>query len=117
VIGYAGVIFFFSSQPAAPRYVPHFFGADKLLHAIEYCGFGFLLTRAFRSSLRGKALGKGGFLLILGIVLLYGVSDEFHQAYVPNREASVWDVMADVVGGGLGFFLAARILSGRDRHD
>jgi VanZ family protein len=35
----------------------------------------------------------------LGFVLMYAISDELHQSFVPSRTASVGDVMIDVFGG------------------
>jgi VanZ family protein len=37
---------------------------------------------------------------VLLVVALYAASDEWHQSFVPNREASVVDVLIDTVGGG-----------------
>jgi len=31
-------------------------------------------------------------------VILWGLSDEFHQSFVPGRDASGWDLLADAVG-------------------
>ena len=39
------------------------------------------------------------------LATLYGVSDEFHQSFVPGRESSGWDVLADFVGSSLGVFI------------
>jgi VanZ family protein len=33
---------------------------------------------------------------------LYGLSDEFHQSFVPSRQADGYDLLADLVGGLLG---------------
>jgi hypothetical protein len=38
------------------------------------------------------------FLLSGGIALIVAITDEFHQAYVPGRDASVIDVLLDFVG-------------------
>jgi VanZ family protein len=35
----------------------------------------------------------------LALVLLYALSDELHQTFVPTRTASITDVMIDVLGG------------------
>jgi hypothetical protein len=40
------------------------------------------------------------------------LGDEYHQLFVPGRDASGWDILAD----GLGGFLAASILFRRDRR-
>ena len=49
------------------------------------------------------------FALGVAIVMVYGLSDEFHQSFVPMRDASIYDVFADIIGGMLGIF-AARII-------
>lgn len=33
---------------------------------------------------------------------LYAVTDEFHQSFVPTREASIWDVLIDSTGAAVG---------------
>jgi VanZ family protein len=37
-------------------------------------------------------------VLAVAIVSLYGVSDEVHQAFVPGRNADVFDWVADTTG-------------------
>jgi len=41
----------------------------------------------------------------LGVVFLYAISDEVHQAFVPTRQASTADVLIDTLGGGAGLVL------------
>ncbi|MEO0651981.1 MAG: VanZ family protein [Planctomycetota bacterium] len=36
---------------------------------------------------------------VLALVALYGISDEIHQSTTPGRDASLGDVITDVVGG------------------
>jgi VanZ family protein len=40
-------------------------------------------------------------LVSLLIASLYGVSDEVHQAFVPGRDSSPFDWLADTIGAGL----------------
>jgi len=49
-------------------------------------------------------------LLAASIALIVAVADETHQAYVPGRDASVTDVLLDLVGIILILFLAFRLL-------
>ena len=44
-------------------------------------------------------------LLTLALVMLYAASDEFHQRFVPSRDASAVDVMIDTGGAVLALFL------------
>ena len=55
--------------------------------------FGALL--GFGWSRSPKAISHG---LLLAIGVLYGLSDEWHQMYVPGRMPDVADWIADVVG-------------------
>lgn len=41
------------------------------------------------------------------IASIYGVSDEWHQSFVPGRYASLSDVMLNVAGAVLGIWIAA----------
>ncbi len=31
-------------------------------------------------------------------VIAFGITDEMHQWFVPQRQADVWDLVADIVG-------------------
>jgi VanZ family protein len=97
-IVYMIVIFHFSSesQPLQPL-TAHVW--DKLLHLIEYGGLAVLLCRA----LLGE--GFGWLAAIAGAIVatsLYGASDEWHQSFVPMRDSSVRDWVADTLGGMAG---------------
>ena len=74
-----------------------------LLHAVGYAGLGLLALRAFHGGFeRPRPLPT----LYAGLtVILWGISDEFHQSFVPGRDASGWDVLADAVGFGLAVLL------------
>jgi len=53
---------------------------------------------------------KTYFLLSGGITLFVAIADEIHQAYVPGRDASVTDVLLDMVGISLALFLFFQFL-------
>jgi VanZ family protein len=36
--------------------------------------------------------------------LVYGITDEIHQSFVPMRDASMYDVMADSIGSFVGAY-------------
>ncbi len=92
---YMALIFFLSSLPGSAAGIPPPW--DKLAHALEYGGLGFLL---------GRGLGRPLPAAVLAV--LYGLSDELHQRYVPGREASAGDLLADAVGALIGAFFARR---------
>src|SRR3989344_6509481 len=70
----------------------------KSLHMIEYAILYFLLFRAFYS-IKNQQLAIGNkFLYPLFISILYALSDEVHQTFVPTREGKVRDVIFDTAG-------------------
>jgi VanZ family protein len=101
---YASLIFYLSSLSHPEQFVPNLFLlklGDKVLHAIEYAGLGFLCYRAFRHA--AGTLGRSyAVLLAVGAATLYGATDEWHQAYVPFRESDRWDLATDWLGAMAG---------------
>ncbi|MBI2082970.1 MAG: VanZ family protein [Deltaproteobacteria bacterium] len=99
---YASFLFYLSHQPSIEP--PEFFGwlflSDKLLHVGAYTPFGLLLARAVK---RHKLL-----IAFLGATL-YGLSDEFHQSFIPGRMVEIGDLVADAVGGFVGGLLYLRL--------
>jgi VanZ family protein len=94
---WALVIFTLSSFPRLPTPVTGLFSADKLLHFGAYFIFGVLVAIALVKSTRQQ---RASTLLLLAacIGVLYGASDELHQSFVPGRDASVADWLADSFG-------------------
>jgi len=103
-VAWAVLIFFLSSLPGSSVPSP-FFSADKVFHLGVYAVLGYLVARS---------LGYHGWtrralvMLALLLCLLYGASDEIHQAFVPDRTPSFLDVAADVAGSFMGIVIRAR---------
>jgi VanZ family protein len=53
---------------------------------------------------------RARYLLPGGIALIVAIADEIHQAYVPGRDASITDVLLDLVGIILVLFFFFRLL-------
>ncbi len=107
---YCGIIFFLSSLPGI--LLPHpIIGFDKVLHIIAYTGLGFLSYQVMVNYKKGQ---KISFLILMLIpfifCLLYGISDEIHQSFVPGRDPDVYDVIADGIGSSIGIFVYHRLL-------
>lgn len=104
LVAYAGLIFYLSSLPQEDviPLMPPFFEVlgDKALHAVEYGILGVLWYRAFLYA-AGPRAARSALLLAILASIGYGLSDEIHQAFVPTREADVWDVLADSLGACL----------------
>lgn len=98
-IGYMGLIFYLSGQ-SAPLYrviLP----SDKLMHFLEFMLLALLLLRALSKTSPGKAPAVLGITAFV-IACLYAASDEFHQSFVPGRNADARDWLADSFGAALG---------------
>jgi VanZ family protein len=76
---------------------------DKELHTLLYFGFGLLLSRGLSKGF-GSRVTLMTAILVTVLAALYGVSDEFHQSFVPPRQVDAFDVVADTVGGALAGF-------------
>ena len=66
-----------------------------------YSGFGFFFSRAVAPFQHQRHLRKVVLWGLLGAVL-YGLSDEFHQSFVPNRSPEWADLASDGIGGMMG---------------
>ena len=80
-------------------------------HVAEYAILAVLLWRArrkpFKNDLRPWSWGEAARAVFYAG--LYAASDEFHQGFVPSREASVWDALLDTVGAAGGLWLLWRL--------
>lgn len=96
LLAYMAIIFALShqSRPPVPEVLLRL--SDKVLHAAEYLPLGLLLLGAL-----GRKSAAAAFLA-WGAATLFGATDEFHQSFVPGRDASVWDLAADAAGAALG---------------
>ena len=75
--------------------------SDKSGHSIGYGLLGGLLLRAFAGGrLHGITWARAALAIVLAT--LYGVTDEFHQLFVPGRTADRYDVLADFLGASGG---------------
>ncbi|MBO5275459.1 MAG: VanZ family protein, partial [Clostridia bacterium] len=82
----------------------------KCAHAFVYAllgGFAAGFTLSFRST-----IADGCLFAVLpgwGCAVLYAISDEIHQMFVPGRGPAVIDVLLDSTGAALGAAAAALI--------
>jgi VanZ family protein len=78
-------------------------GSDKGLHALLYAGLGVLLVRALAGGI-GQPITLVMVLTATFVAGAYGVSDEFHQYFVPPRQVEALDVVADTIGAAAAAF-------------
>ena len=79
----------------------------KGAHLSEFAILALLFWRALEKPIPGAPRPWRWTVAIRTVLLvaLYASSDEFHQLFVPSRDASVRDVMIDTAGGILGLIL------------
>jgi hypothetical protein len=97
-IAWAGVIFYLSSVSGLASNMTVFWDVfwRKLFHAGEFGLLNLLLWRALYYGEKipfKKALGWS-----LALTILFAISDEFHQTFVPLREGRWQDVAQDSLG-------------------
>jgi VanZ family protein len=79
------------------------FVVRKGAHLTEFAILALLTWRALRQPIPGQSRPWRWSLAtqVILLVMLYAASDEFHQRFVPHREASVVDVLIDTTGAVL----------------
>lgn len=105
---YAILIFWLSSIPQDEMPKMALLRFDKLLHLLEYTIFGMLLMLAFTSN-NSRRVTERAPLFTLTTGILYGITDELHQWFVPGRFVSVFDLLADAIGIVMGIYLFSRL--------
>lgn len=70
------------------------------IHIAAYAGLGALTARAIAKGV--QSVSVRAVLMAIVIATLYGVSDEYHQRFVPGRSFDVLDMLADLVGSVVG---------------
>jgi VanZ family protein len=112
VLGWAGLIFWFSSQPdlrIAPDATVDFV-VRKLGHMVVFGILALLAWRALATTTRLRRPWAWAFLLTVA----YAATDEIHQGFTEGRYPSVLDVGIDALGA-LVAIAVARLLLERDR--
>ncbi|MBU0651231.1 VanZ family protein [bacterium] len=97
-----GFIFFLSSKSSL-AYTINITYFDKIFHTGEYVILCLVVARAFSKTTK-LSFNKMCLITVI-ICVLYGISDELHQYFVPNRECSYLDFVADAMGTMIGLFI------------
>ena len=78
----------------------------KGAHFFEYCGLSLLIFNAFY-----QTFGRFRPLATLLTTLLYSVSDEIHQYFVPERACRLFDVFVDFLGALTGLVICMALIT------
>ncbi|MBC7264651.1 MAG: VanZ family protein [Chloroflexi bacterium] len=96
-------IFFLSSRPQLPSIPQDWLDTllKKLGHTSEYAILAVLWWRALGSTrLPGHRMS-----MAWGLSVLYALSDEYHQTFVPGRNGTFVDLLIDASGALVGLLL------------
>ncbi|WP_227551433.1 VanZ family protein [Metabacillus sediminilitoris] len=105
---YMALIWFLSSNPA-DAFVKTPFSFDALLkeslHLIEFAILYWLIAIAFMAHHKWSERAS----ILAGVfAILYGLTDEIHQSFVPYRTATVIDFVKDTIGVAVSYWIAKR---------
>ena len=91
---YCAFIYWLSSKHSipTPKLFPH---QDKVFHLGAYFIMGALAWRFFRNYWSKNTIIMSCSVLFC---LFYGMTDEWHQSFVPGRDADWKDLVADTMG-------------------
>jgi len=107
-LSYMGLLYWLSSKTWGGEPLPV---SDKLVHAVAYFGLCVVMRLAVGSVIPGAAAT----VIAVGVTLLYGATDEWHQSFTPGRHPDVLDWVADAVGACVAagcWILVGRIMRG-----
>jgi len=81
----------------------------KAAHVTEYAILAWLAWRFFLVVQRAHESPRPlrAALFAWAVSVMYAVTDEWHQTFVPTRVGTPWDVLIDAAGAVLGLALAA----------
>jgi VanZ family protein/UDP-2,3-diacylglucosamine pyrophosphatase LpxH len=79
---------------------------DKVAHLGVFGLLAWALDLAIRPNRPDLPMYRRHLLVFL-VVALFGATDEWHQAFVPNRACELGDWLADTLGGALGLALGS----------
>ena len=93
-IGYMALIFTLSSFSLNMNVLKT--GFDKVVHMFEYACLAWLFYYSLIRTTRYTYFRIG--LLATAFTVLYGISDEIHQLFVPGRTFDIMDMVFDALG-------------------
>ena len=101
LVVWMGLIFYLSAQPDLPS------APEPLLDLIlkktaHATGYAVLAALGYRA-VNGRITGIAPWLC----AILYAISDEMHQTFVPGRHGTATDVLIDGAGAAVGIILMA----------
>lgn len=110
LIVYMGIIFYLSSLPSDLLKPEKKFGFEldqSIKHFVEFSVLGILMGNVFWQLTKDRTFHSGFVTFASSSVfsVLYGISDEIHQYFVPTRYCTVFDMFIDAAGSLTGVLI------------
>ncbi len=103
VVAWMGLIFGLSARSTVP--IPPGFSAHLTSIAGHFSVYLVLAVLLYWALTFVMQAGTSRYLTAWGLAVLYGVSDEWHQSFVPGRTPDVFDIATDAVGAAVGLLI------------
>lgn len=98
-LGWMLMIFTLSSREQFPKPPGlSLFSLSVVAHLVLYGMLAWLLMFALD---RNNRPSRSTQITVILLATLYGLSDEFHQSFVPGRDASAFDLCIDAIGASI----------------
>jgi VanZ family protein len=116
VVAWMALIFYLSAHSSLPRLSERFDIFQSIVgHLVEYAILALLLLWALRGNPSiGDGLGVGhAARWAFVIAVTYGLTDEFHQHFVPGRHMDPFDLFTDATGAAAALWILGRTIGHR----
>ncbi len=110
-------IWFLSAQNTLPLPDMGLTFTDKIAHFIAYAVLAFACALWLPHDAWTASRWRAALPVVL-VTAFYGLLDEFHQSFVPGRDCSPFDWLADLAGAIIGvslYILVSKLKHGGDR--
>ncbi|MHB1126539.1 MAG: VanZ family protein [Bacillota bacterium] len=111
---YMGLIWYLSSYPADAVIntgLSFDLGLKEFLHLVEFAGLYVLLVLVL---LTWDRMNEKSSIIIALIAIAYGFVDETHQYFVPNRSATIIDLVKNIIGVTTAWYVIKRSYFDKD---
>jgi VanZ family protein len=107
LLAWMALIVYWSNQPVLPIDQPSVANAlhnfqHRFAHLLTYGLLGLLAWWTFEGLPRA-------WLIAIAVTSVFGMTDEFHQSFIPGRRAAIDDWLLDTVSAALAIFVVAQL--------
>jgi len=103
------LIFLSSSIPGDNLPQLNFQFSDKIIHILVFFFLYFSFFYSLKNQIISVKLSQLADLFGVIFVFIFGITDEIHQYFVPNRTCDIFDIIADLFGGLMGYLIVLLI--------